>query len=48
MPNVLVSPHASALTDGENRLIAELFARNAMRLLDGQPLLNRVDTVEFY
>lgn len=46
--NVLVSPHTAALSAAEDRLIAELFARNATRLLDGEPLLNRVNTVEFY
>ncbi|SKB00191.1 Phosphoglycerate dehydrogenase [Agreia bicolorata] len=48
LPNVLVSPHTAALNDAEDRLIAELFAQNATRLLDGHPLRNRVDTVEFY
>lgn len=48
LKNVIVSPHTAALTDGEERRIAELFAENARRLLDGEPLLNRVDTVEFY
>ncbi|TFD46914.1 D-2-hydroxyacid dehydrogenase [Cryobacterium frigoriphilum] len=48
LPNVLVSPHTAALTAAEPRLIAELFARNAGHLLDGQPMLNLVDTVEFY
>jgi phosphoglycerate dehydrogenase-like enzyme len=48
MPNVLVSPHTAALTEAEPRLIADLFARNAGNLLDGRPLLNTVDTVEFY
>ena len=48
MPNVLVSPHTAALNEAEDRLIAELFARNATRFLDGEPLINRVDTVEFY
>jgi phosphoglycerate dehydrogenase-like enzyme len=47
-PNVLVSPHTAALNPAEDRLIAELFARNATRYLDGEELLNRVDTVEFY
>lgn len=46
--NVLVSPHTAALNAAEDRLIAELFAANATRLLDGEPLLNRVNTVEFY
>ncbi|MFG2554791.1 NAD(P)-dependent oxidoreductase [Streptomyces sp. NPDC048581] len=45
---VLVSPHTAALNAAEDRLIAELFAANATRLLDGQDLLNRVNTVEFY
>ncbi|MET4780757.1 D-2-hydroxyacid dehydrogenase [Glaciihabitans sp. UYNi722] len=48
MPNVLVSPHTVAQTLDEERYIAELFAANATRLLDGEPLVNRVDTVEFY
>jgi phosphoglycerate dehydrogenase-like enzyme len=47
-PNVLISPHTAALNAAEDRLIAELFARNATRFLDGRPLLNRVDTIEFY
>ena len=47
-PNVLVSPHTAALNPAEDRLIAQLFARNATRFLDGQELVNRVDTVEFY
>ncbi len=47
-PNVLISPHTAALNSAEDRLIAELFADNATRYLDGRPLRNRVDTVEFY
>ncbi|GHB37970.1 2-hydroxyacid dehydrogenase [Streptomyces umbrinus] len=46
--HVLVSPHTAALSAAEDRLIAELFASNATRLLDGESLVNRVDTVEFY
>jgi phosphoglycerate dehydrogenase-like enzyme len=45
---VLISPHTAALNSAEDRLIAELFADNATRLLDGRTLRNRVDTVEFY
>lgn len=47
-PNVLVSPHTAALNEAEDRLIAELFAANATRFLDGQDLINRVDTVDYY
>jgi len=48
LPNVLISPHTAALNPAEERRIAELFADNAGRLLDGRPLLHRVDTVDFY
>ena len=48
MPNVLISPHTAAVRAGESNLIVELFARNAGNLLDGRPLLNIVNTVEFY
>lgn len=47
-PNILVSPHTAALNAAEDRLIAELFAANATRFLDGQELINKVDTVDFY
>lgn len=47
-PNVLVSPHTAALNAAEDRLIAELFADNATRFLDGRELRNRMDTVDFY
>jgi len=40
LPNVLISPHTAALTADEDRLIAELAAENAGRLLDGLPLRN--------
>jgi phosphoglycerate dehydrogenase-like enzyme len=36
MPNVIVSPHTSALSAAEDRLIAEVFVTNATRLLDGE------------
>lgn len=48
LPNVVVSPHNAGTYEAEERKIAELFAENARRLLDGEPLLNVVDTVEFY
>ncbi|GAA0905176.1 D-2-hydroxyacid dehydrogenase [Pseudonocardia zijingensis] len=48
LPNVVISPHNATLTPAEGRRIAELFADNAGRLLDGRPMRNVVDTVEFY
>lgn len=48
MPNVLLSPHTAALTTAEDRLIAELFARNAASLIDGRPLINALNKQEFY
>jgi phosphoglycerate dehydrogenase-like enzyme len=45
---VLIAPHTAAISPHEARKITELFAENARRLLDGEELLNRVDTVEFY
>jgi phosphoglycerate dehydrogenase-like enzyme len=48
LPNVLISPHTAAISTHEARLITELFARNATALLDGEPLTNVVNTVEFY
>lgn len=48
LPNVLISPHNATLTPAEGRRIAELFADNAGRLLDGRPLRNVVNTDEFY
>lgn len=47
-PSVLISPHTAALTSAEDRRLAELFADNATRLLDGRPLRNVVDVVDFY
>lgn len=48
LPNVVISPHSAANSAAEERLIAELFIDNAARLLDGAPLRNVVNTVEFY
>jgi phosphoglycerate dehydrogenase-like enzyme len=47
-PRVLVSPHTSALSAAENRLIAERFASNLRKFLAGEPLPHRVDPVHFY
>lgn len=48
LPNVVLAPHTAAISAHEPRLIAELFAENARRLLDGEQLLNIVNTREFY
>lgn len=48
MDNVLVSPHTGALNDAEDGLIARMFAENARRLLDGEPLVNAIDRINFY
>jgi phosphoglycerate dehydrogenase-like enzyme len=48
LPNVLISPHTAAISVHEPRLITELFARNATAFLDGMPMENVVNTVEFY
>jgi phosphoglycerate dehydrogenase-like enzyme len=47
-PNVLVSPHTSALSAAENRLIAERFCSNLRTFLDGGDLPHLVDPVHFY
>lgn len=48
MENVLIAPHTAANSPHEERLIAELFADNARRFLDGEPMRNVVNTREFY
>lgn len=48
MDNVVIAPHTAALDAAEDRLIAELFAANATRLLDGEPLVNEMNRVAFY
>lgn len=48
LPNVVIAPHTAALNHEEDALIARLFAENARRLLDGEELLNRVNTESFY
>lgn len=47
-PRVLVSPHTSALSSAENRLIAERFIENLSRFQSGAELLHTVDPIHFY
>jgi phosphoglycerate dehydrogenase-like enzyme len=48
MPNVLVTPHAAALSARENERITELFRDNLRRYLDGRPLRNLVEPGVYY
>jgi phosphoglycerate dehydrogenase-like enzyme len=48
LPNVLVTPHAAALSARENERIVELFVANLRRYLDGGPLANVVEPGVWY
>jgi phosphoglycerate dehydrogenase-like enzyme len=48
LPNVIVTPHAVALSARENERIVELFVENLRRYLDGRPLRNVVEPGVFY
>jgi phosphoglycerate dehydrogenase-like enzyme len=48
MDNVLVTPHAAALSARENERIVELFVDNLRRYLDGQPLRKVVEPGVYY
>jgi phosphoglycerate dehydrogenase-like enzyme len=48
LPNVLVSPHAAALSERENERIVELFTANLRRFLDGRPLAKVVEPGVWY
>ncbi|AOT04921.1 D-2-hydroxyacid dehydrogenase [Arthrobacter sp. U41] len=47
-PGVMVSPHSSALSAAENRLISDRFCSNLRIFLDGGDLPHLVDPVHFY
>jgi phosphoglycerate dehydrogenase-like enzyme len=48
LPNVLVTPHAAALSARENERIVQLFVDNLRRYLDGRPLRYVVESGVFY
>jgi phosphoglycerate dehydrogenase-like enzyme len=48
LDNVLVTPHAVALSARENKRIVELFVANLRRYLDGEPLVNVVEPGVYY
>ena len=47
-PRVMVSPHTSALSTAENRLIADRFRHNLRLFLAGDEMPHQVDPVHFY
>lgn len=48
MPNVLISPHSASTSDRENTRLTDLFGENLRRYLNGQPLLNVLNTETLY
>jgi phosphoglycerate dehydrogenase-like enzyme len=48
LPNVVVTPHAVALSARENQRIVELFVANLGRYLDGEPLAKVVEPGVYY
>jgi phosphoglycerate dehydrogenase-like enzyme len=48
LPNVIVTPHAVALSARENERIVELFVANLRRYLDGEPLTKVVEPGVYY
>jgi phosphoglycerate dehydrogenase-like enzyme len=48
MPNVVVSPHASANFAGWRETLVELFVENLQRYVSGRPLRNVVDKARGY
>jgi D-2-hydroxyacid dehydrogenase (NADP+) len=40
LPNVIISAHSAAASDGHGRRVARAFAENLRRWIEGQPLLN--------
>jgi phosphoglycerate dehydrogenase-like enzyme len=48
LPNVILSPHDTALVPAEPERIMDLFLDNIRRYLAGEPLRNRVNLDAFY
>jgi phosphoglycerate dehydrogenase-like enzyme len=48
LPQVVIAPHTAGVDGHEPRRVIRIFADNARRLIDGEPLHNVVDPVEFY
>lgn len=48
LPNVLVSPHSTALDAGEEQRVADLFCQNLRSYLDGAPMRNVIDVEAGY
>ncbi len=48
LPNVIITPHSSALSDRREARAARLFLENVNRFLEGQELANIVDLTAGY
>lgn len=48
LPNTIISPHISGLSEHYNQRAIQLFAENIKRYLTGAPLLNRLDLEKGY
>lgn len=48
LPNVILSPHISGITEDYASRVTELFSRNLKLYLDGEPLINVIDKVKGY
>lgn len=46
--NVIISPHTAANNRSEETFIAQLFIQNLSKFMRGEPLINLVNTIEFY
>lgn len=48
MPNVLISPHATGMSDREGGRLTDLFCENLRRFLNDEPLINLYDPQRAY
>jgi len=48
MPNVILTPHISGVSDNYDQRLTVLFAENLRRYRAGEPLLNRYDATRGY
>jgi len=48
MPNVVISPHSASNARDENKRLAQLFSENLKKYVNGEQLLNVLDTKTLY